>query len=330
MDAEEVESFAALVEESSRTNESVGKLFNEAARDPAIIFRHDSGCLAQPGVHCNCTFARMNFNEISALDTAAQSGCDGLNTKSILQIRLSARDNQILSNIASFFGVFTGARQGKQASPKPTSALRIMTAGDEEGRVFLGPNGIFSKSFASTRAAVTELRALVARQAAAIPLQIHRAAVASARAPALPRAGPVDRGTEGPSGPAGARGGARLGVGRHRRLANLSSTNGDRGGRAGRRGVHADATCEVMPVCATPDRCCGQFATAARTVRRGDTAARSDTDTTARRRGYSGPDRVQHALRPGAGDRADRAAGRASYRPRTTPVAAEVPGGRAC
>ena len=192
------------MEESSRTNESVGKLFNEAARDPTIIFHHDSGCLAQPGVHCNCTFATMNFNEISALDTAAQSGCDGLNTKSILQIRLSARDNQILSNIASFFGVFTGARQGKQASPKPTSALRIMTAGDEEGRVFLGPNGIFYKSFASTRAAVTELRALVARQAAAILRLLGHLAHLGGGA-AAPRA--IAAGAPG-SAPGGAPGGA--------------------------------------------------------------------------------------------------------------------------
>ena len=46
---------------------------------------------------------------------AAQSGCDGLNTKSTLQVRLSARDNQIIYTVASFFRVFTGARPGKQA-----------------------------------------------------------------------------------------------------------------------------------------------------------------------------------------------------------------------
>jgi hypothetical protein len=44
----------------------------------------------------------------------------------------------------------------------------MMTTGDETGRCFWGPNGIWTKFLASTRTAVTELRALVARQAAAI------------------------------------------------------------------------------------------------------------------------------------------------------------------
>ena len=43
-----------------------------------------------------------------------------------------------------------------------------MTTGDETGRSFWGPSGIWTKFLASTRTAVTELRALVARQAAAI------------------------------------------------------------------------------------------------------------------------------------------------------------------
>ena len=44
----------------------------------------------------------------------------------------------------------------------------MMTTGDEDGRSFWGPSGIWTKFLASTRTAVTELRALVARQAAAI------------------------------------------------------------------------------------------------------------------------------------------------------------------
>ena len=43
-----------------KINESLGQLFNEAARDPAIIFRHNSGCFVQPGVLCICTFARTS------------------------------------------------------------------------------------------------------------------------------------------------------------------------------------------------------------------------------------------------------------------------------
>ncbi len=42
-----------------------------------------------------------------------------------------------------------------------------MTTGDEAGRTFWGPHGIMTKSLACMRAAVVELRALVARQAAA-------------------------------------------------------------------------------------------------------------------------------------------------------------------
>ena len=143
-------------------------MFDEAVRDPAIIFSHNSGCLAQPGIRCNCTFARMNINEISALDAAAQSELEGQDAKPTNQIKLDQREHMILSGIASFFGLVTEARQGKPSLPKPLSALRMMTTGDDAGRCFLGPNGVLTKSFASMRAAGMELRALVGRQAAAI------------------------------------------------------------------------------------------------------------------------------------------------------------------
>ena len=107
--------------------------------------------------------------EMSALDSAAQSGFVGLNTKPTLSLRLSAQENQVLCNVSSFFGIVTAAgRVGTLPAPKPLSALRMMTTGDEAGRSFWGPNGIITKSLASFRAAGTELRALVARQAAAI------------------------------------------------------------------------------------------------------------------------------------------------------------------
>ena len=50
------------------------------------------------------------------------------------------------------------AKKGERASP----------AGDEAGRGFWGPNGIMTEPLASFRAAVEGLRALIARQAAAI------------------------------------------------------------------------------------------------------------------------------------------------------------------
>jgi hypothetical protein len=61
LEADEVKTFASLAEESSKRNESfrVGQLFNEAARDPAISFRQNSGCFVQPGVHCNFTIAHF-------------------------------------------------------------------------------------------------------------------------------------------------------------------------------------------------------------------------------------------------------------------------------
>ena len=74
----------------------------------------------------------------------------------------------VLSGIASFFGLVTEARQDKPSLPKPRSALRMMTTGDDGGRFFLGPNGVLTKSFESMRTAGMELRALVVRQAAAI------------------------------------------------------------------------------------------------------------------------------------------------------------------
>ena len=168
MDAKEIESFAALAEESSKTDKSCGLLFDVAVRDPATIFRHDLGCSGRTVLNCNCSFARMNFDEMISLESASQSGLDVRNPQETVRISLAARENQILSNVASFFGLVTEARAGKLPLPKPLSALRMMTTGDEAGRGFWGPSGIWTKFLASTRTAVTELRALVARQAAAI------------------------------------------------------------------------------------------------------------------------------------------------------------------
>ena len=104
MEADEVKTFASLAEESLKRNESFGESLNEAARDPAINFRHKSGCLVQTGVHCNCMFARMNINEMSALNAAAQAGLVGLAIRPTIQLRLSIQENQVLCNIASYFG----------------------------------------------------------------------------------------------------------------------------------------------------------------------------------------------------------------------------------
>jgi hypothetical protein len=62
-------------------------------RDPSIIFRNNFGCFAQPVFHCNCAFARMNFNEMASLEATAQSGLVGLSTKPTLSLRMSAQEN---------------------------------------------------------------------------------------------------------------------------------------------------------------------------------------------------------------------------------------------
>ncbi len=72
----------------------------------------------------------------------------------------------MLSNISSFFEIVTANAAGAKPQPKPTAALRMMTKGNDV--CFWGPNGMISKFLASVRTTVTELRALVARQAAAI------------------------------------------------------------------------------------------------------------------------------------------------------------------
>ena len=170
MDAEEVRKLSALVDETSKMEESFGQHFDAAARDPTTIFMHTSMCPAHAdsGVHCNCTFSRMNFNDITALDAAAQSGLCGLGAKPY-QMKVSERENHVLSNLASFFGIVTVSKNAGHGRglPKPMSALRMMTT-EDEGRSFFGPNGVLTKSFASMRAAGMELRALVGRQAAAI------------------------------------------------------------------------------------------------------------------------------------------------------------------
>jgi hypothetical protein len=65
MDAEEVQNISALVDQSSKVDESFGQFFDGAARDSTTIFSHTSMCPAHAasGVNCNCTFSRMNFND---------------------------------------------------------------------------------------------------------------------------------------------------------------------------------------------------------------------------------------------------------------------------
>ena len=90
MDAEEVRYISALVDETSKVDESFGQVFNGVARDPTTIFSHTSMCPAQVavGAHCNCTFSSMNSNEIIALDAAAVSGLDRL-VKKTTQMKLN-------------------------------------------------------------------------------------------------------------------------------------------------------------------------------------------------------------------------------------------------
>ncbi len=90
------------------------------------------------GLNWNCSFATMNYNELSALSGAAQSGLDDLGTKPEMQTKMSEQENKILCNISSFFGMLTGTRTNREtgATPKPLTALRMMTTGDQAGRSF--------------------------------------------------------------------------------------------------------------------------------------------------------------------------------------------------
>jgi hypothetical protein len=125
MDAEEVQKISVLVTETSKMDESFGQFFDGAARDPTTIFSHTSMCPANAssGVYCNCTFSRMNFNDINAMDAAAQHGLGGLGAKSY-QMKVSEQENHVLSNVASSFHMVTAPRSGSQGGvPKPLSPL---------------------------------------------------------------------------------------------------------------------------------------------------------------------------------------------------------------
>jgi hypothetical protein len=153
------------------------------------------------------TFARMtrNFDEMSDLNSAAQTGLERSGTKPSnqtewagksgtfqrisvlgychsrkgiqpissktpivrqvgLQIGLNEQESQVLSNVSLFFGFVTAGRGSNTSLPKPLSALRMVTTGDEDDnnerrsrKRFLGPSWIWTKFLASTRtAAVTE------------------------------------------------------------------------------------------------------------------------------------------------------------------------------
>ena len=115
MDSDEFKFFSALAEESSKTVELLAPMFDEAFRNPAIIFSHNSGCLAQPGIRCNCTFARMKIYKISALDAAAQSELEGQDAKPTNQIKLDQREHMILSGIAVSLRDHTASSNDKNA-----------------------------------------------------------------------------------------------------------------------------------------------------------------------------------------------------------------------
>ena len=51
MEAHEIQYISALAEVAKRAEDSIGKLFDEAVRDPAIIFSHVSGCCIQSGLN---------------------------------------------------------------------------------------------------------------------------------------------------------------------------------------------------------------------------------------------------------------------------------------
>jgi hypothetical protein len=95
MDAAEVGFYSALVVETSKIDESVGRFINDANRNPATILSHMPGCSAQSGVDCNCTFARMKFNDWCALDAAAHFGLEGLATTPAIPFELSERENKV-------------------------------------------------------------------------------------------------------------------------------------------------------------------------------------------------------------------------------------------
>jgi hypothetical protein len=59
-----------------KMDESFGHFFDGAARDPTTIFSNTSmfPAHAASDVNCHCTFSRMNFNDINALDVAAPFG----------------------------------------------------------------------------------------------------------------------------------------------------------------------------------------------------------------------------------------------------------------
>jgi hypothetical protein len=77
---------------------------------PTTIFRHNPGFFAQHGVHCNFSFARMNFMVAKAWNAAAQSLLDGKNTKPALQTDCVFF---LFLNMLSFFGHVQGHHRGK-------------------------------------------------------------------------------------------------------------------------------------------------------------------------------------------------------------------------
>ena len=70
--AEDAKYYSDLDEEYATAEVSFGQFLDGDARDKGRFFRHDPRCNAAAG--CNCSFARLNCSEITALTQNIHNG----------------------------------------------------------------------------------------------------------------------------------------------------------------------------------------------------------------------------------------------------------------
>ena len=124
------------------------------AREPGGFFVHAPTC--NNAAVCNCSFARLNCSEITALTQTVQNGLTAVLPESKQhRITVSSHERNVLGLISLFFGAVTTRFSTAADTAKPTSGIQILTTGDA-GRCFWGPNGIMTRTLDFLAKATTE------------------------------------------------------------------------------------------------------------------------------------------------------------------------------
>ena len=115
--AEDAKYFSDLDEDYATAEVSFGQFFDGDARANDRLFAHNLSCNAAAG--CNCSFARLNCSEITALTHTIQTGITAVPPESKQHnVTVSSHEKNVLGIISQFFGAVTARNSTPLPSPR--------------------------------------------------------------------------------------------------------------------------------------------------------------------------------------------------------------------